>query len=158
MHEFLEKTAADVMTVPCKFVSTDMTLGELHRRFELDALEAYPVVCDGVVLGIISKFEALRPFAFSTACLLPHYAEIMGARVGQIMSRDVPCVRPDTRLTHVLQTMVQHRAESLPVVEADGRLVGVVGREDIFQALRASTFGAETTTVDPDEVACRLTG
>ena len=158
MYEFIEKTASDVMTTPCKFVAPDMTVGELHRRFELDGLEAYPVVCDGTVVGTVSKFEALRPFAFGTECMLPQYHDIMRTPVGQIMLRDVPFARPDTRLSHALQTMVQHRTESLPVVDAQGRPVGALGREDIFQALRARAVGTDSSTLDLDAAACRLTG
>lgn len=157
MFEFIEKTVADVMTVPCKFVSPDMTIAELHRRFELDGLGSYPVVCDGAVVGVASKFEALRPFAFGTDCILPHYDEIMKTPVRQVMSREVPCARSDTRLTHALQTMVQHRIESLPVINEQDKLLGVVGRDDIFRALRDCAVCADTSALDLDEVACRLT-
>ena len=44
-------------------------------------------------------------------------------------------VHPDTPLTRVLEKLVSTRWKSLPVVQ-DGRVVGIVSREDVLQALR----------------------
>lgn len=157
MYEFLEETAGDVMTRSCKQVSPETTVGDLHRLFAMDDVESYPVVRNGEVIGIVSKFDSLRPFAFGTDQILPHYDEIMGTVVEEIMSRDVISANSDTRLTHVLQTMVQHRIRSVPVLDRENKLIGIVGRGEIFRALRKCTLPADVPTPGPDAAACRRT-
>ena len=41
----------------------------------------------------------------------------------------------DTRLTRVLQLMVDHRIRSMPVIDGDQRLAGIISREDILQGV-----------------------
>ena len=53
-------------------------------------------------------------------------------------------MQPRTRLTRVLEKMVATRNKSLPVVDPHGdRLVGVVAREDVMQALRRAAAGSK---------------
>ena len=48
-------------------------------------------------------------------------------------------VREETKLTRVLQLMVDHRIRSMPVIEGDQRLVGMISREDVMRALQFCT-------------------
>ena len=158
MYEFLEETAGNVMTRPCKQVSPETTVEDLHLMFATDDVESYPVVLDGKVVGIVSKFDALRPFAFGTDQIIPHYDEIMGTLVDEIMSRDVISANSDTRLVRVLQIMVQHRIHSVPVLDLDKKLIGIVGRGDLFRALRKCTVRVGEPVSHPDAASCQHTG
>jgi CBS domain-containing protein len=46
-------------------------------------------------------------------------------------------------LTRVLQLMIDHRLRSLPVIEGDQRLAGMISREDVMRALQHCA-GSET--------------
>jgi CBS domain-containing protein len=59
----------------------------------------------------------------------------MQRRVGEIMRRQVTAVDPDMALTRVLQMMVDMSTKSFPVV-SDGKVIGIISREDIIRALR----------------------
>ena len=48
-----------------------------------------------------------------------------------IMTPGPACCAPDTRLEAVAKLMVQHNCGEIPVVEADGQLLGVVTDRDI---------------------------
>jgi acetoin utilization protein AcuB len=52
--------------------------------------------------------------------------------VGDVMTRDVIAVGPDTDLVDVARTMLARKIGGLPVVD-DGRLVGIVTESDIFK-------------------------
>jgi CBS domain-containing protein len=52
------------------------------------------------------------------------------------MTRTFVYVRPLTKLTRVLQLMVEHRLRSIPVLEANQGLAGMISREDVLRALR----------------------
>ncbi|KAA0074152.1 CBS domain-containing protein [Tardiphaga sp. P9-11] len=155
MYEFLEETVGAAMTTPCKHVAPELTVGDLHRLFDADHVEAFPVVRNGHVIGIVSKFDALRPFAFGTAEIVPHYDDVMGTVVEEIMSHNVISVTADARLTRVLQTMVQHKIKSVPVLDHEKRLVGIVAREDVFRALRRCTKGEQASQRAARVVACQ---
>ena len=46
-------------------------------------------------------------------------------------------VTPETPLLDALQLLLRHKVKRLPVVDDAGRLVGLVGRGEILQALAA---------------------
>ena len=52
--------------------------------------------------------------------------------VGDVMTRNVVSVGPDTDLNEVARTMLERKIGGLPVVE-DGRLVGIITESDIFK-------------------------
>lgn len=135
MYEFLQETVANNMTGTVKSVTPETTVGDLYRLFEADEFEAYPVVRDEVLLGMVSKLDALKVFAFAKDQLLPHYVDGMGGTVNDIMTTGVVAVEPDTNLQRVLQLLVEHRVKSLPVVDQWRNLVGIIAREDVMRAM-----------------------
>jgi len=54
--------------------------------------------------------------------------------VAQAMTTDPVIVNPDTGLDEIASLMVDRKLHTLPVVE-NGKLVGVVGKEDILRTL-----------------------
>ena len=57
--------------------------------------------------------------------------------VADIMTSDVTTVRPETALAEVVLSMTRPGHHHLPVVAADGKLVGVVSQSDVVAALLA---------------------
>jgi len=135
MRGFLELTVSDAMTHPATTVDPDLTVGELEDLFERYDYNSFPVVHDERLVGIVTKFDFLRNFIFTPASMVPHYAELMQRRVGDLMRRKPTSVAPDTPLTRALQMMVDMTIKSFPVV-ADARVVGIISREDVIRALR----------------------
>ena len=136
MYKFLEQTAADSMTPDVKTVSRSLTLRELEDLFERDDFNAYPVEEDQQIVGLVSKFDFLASFVFTPARVTPRYEDLMKRTVGDIMTPDFIYVRGETRLTRVLQLMVEHRIRSMPVIEGDQHLVGMIAREDVMRTLQ----------------------
>lgn len=136
MHKFLEQTAAGSMTLDVKTVSRSLTLRELEDLFERDDFNAYPVEEDQQIVGLVSKFDFLASFVFTPARVTPRYEDLMKRTVGDIMTPDFIYVRGETRLTRVLQLMVEHRIRSMPVIEGDQHLVGMIAREDVMRTLQ----------------------
>ena len=135
MYRFLECTAAQYMTPSVTTVTRQITMGELGQLFEKHDFNSFPVVEDGKVLGIVTKFDFLRTFAFTTGQMLPHYDELMQRRVVEMMTEAVVHVEPEAPLTRVLQLMVSLKARSFPVISPERRLVGIISREDVMRAL-----------------------
>ncbi len=127
------------MTRPVKTVTRELTVREVNEMFERDDFNSYPVEEDGQVVGILTKFDLLKCFAFTPNQMVPRYADLMNRTVTDLMTSEFIYVRPDTKLTRVLQLMVQHRIRSIPVMEVGHRLAGIISREDVLKALAVAT-------------------
>ena len=138
MYGFLEATAGHTMTRTVNTVTRTLTLRELGDMIKRDDFNTYPVVEDGQVIGIVSKFDVLKCFAFTPNQMVPRYSDLMNRTVGDVMVSDFIYVRPETRLTRVLQLMVEHRIRSIPVIDINSRLAGIIAREDVLKALAAA--------------------
>jgi CBS domain-containing protein len=142
LYKFLEATVADHMTHSVKAVARQMTVRELEDMFEHDDYNAYPVVEDSRVIGLVTKYDFLNCFAFHPTQMLPHYDDLMDRTVGDIMTADFIYVHADTKLTRVLQLMVEHQTRSIPVLDADRKLEGIISREDVIKAVASFTKAA----------------
>ncbi len=139
MYGFLQCTVEQYMTPTVVTVNRQMTMGELGALFEQHDFNAFPVVEDDKILGIVSKFDFLRVFAFTSSQMVPHYDELMSRRVTDVMTEAVVHVDPTAPLTRVLQLMVSVKARSFPVLNVARHLEGMISREDIMRALRETT-------------------
>jgi CBS domain-containing protein len=140
MYEFLQETVADFMTRTVRSVTPETTVADLYRLFAADGFEAYPVVRDDTLVGMVSKLDALKPFAFTEDQLVPHYKDGMATTVDEIMSAGVVAVESETHLQRVLELMIKHRIKSLPVVDEWKNLLGIIAREDIMRAMALSVL------------------
>ncbi len=139
MYRFLACTARQYMTRNVKTVTRQTTMRDLEVLFEKHDFNAFPVVEDGKMLGIVSKFDFLRAFAFTSGRMVTHYNELMGQPVADVMTEAVVHVDPASPLTRVLQLMVGLKARSFPVVSTDHQLEGMISREDVMRALKETT-------------------
>jgi CBS domain-containing protein len=135
MYRFLESRVADYMTRAVVTVSPDTPVHELERRFAQHDFNGFPVVDGGALVGVVTKFDVLKAFIFTPQTVVPRYQELSRRRAAEIMSRDVLTFPPEAPLTRVLQTLVDSRVKSFPVVD-NGRLIGIIAREDVVRALR----------------------
>ncbi len=109
--------------------------------FDRDDFNTYPVEEDAQAIGIVTKFDLLKCFTFTPSQMVPRYGELMNRTVGDVMTSEFIYVRPDTKLTRVLQLMVEHRIRSIPVIDGDHRLAGIIARKDILGRLRSCARG-----------------
>jgi CBS domain-containing protein len=151
----MPKTAADIMDtdVPALGPEDDATRAiELLAEREIGAL---PVVnSENRVIGIVSESDLV--LGDEQADLhLPHYFNIMGGviftgsmkgfeerlnkafatSVRDLMSEDPVTVRTDDGVEKVARLIAEKHHNHLPVVDADGKLAGIVTRADALAAL-----------------------
>ena len=60
--------------------------------------------------------------------------KIAASQVRQAMTPDPASISPDTAIDEVATLMVEKNYHTLPVV-VDGRLVGIVGKEDVLRTI-----------------------
>jgi CBS domain-containing protein len=80
-------------------------------------------------------------------------------RANQIMTADVMTVHADTTIEEVARLLTTRRISSVPVVDDDHRVVGIVNDEDLFTSEKGIPFSAVRVPVlfekwaQPDRVA-----
>ena len=136
MHKFLEATAGQYMTRTVQTVTRDTTMRELKTMFDDAGFNAFPVRENGDVVGLVTKFDFLKCFAFTPNRMVPGYDELLSRTVVDVMTPEFIYVDPATKLTRVLQLMVDHRMKSIPVLDPEQRLAGIIAREDVMRALQ----------------------
>ena len=141
IYRFLQCMTGQYMTRDAILVTRDVTMRELGLLFERHDFNSFPVLDQGKMVGIVTKFDFLKAFAFTIGQMVPHYDDLMRRTVADVMSEAVVHVEPTTSLTRVLQVMVSRMTRSLPVMSPEGQLVGMISREDVMRALRESTQG-----------------
>jgi len=143
LYKFLQQTVSDYMTRSVKTVTRGCSVRELNDMIERDDFNTYPVEEDGQIAAVVTKFDVLRCFAFTPSHMVPRYDDLMNRTVADIMTTAFIYVGADTRLTRVLQLMVEHKIRSIPAIDNDHRLVGIIAREDILRALAACAEGVK---------------
>ena len=99
------------------------------------------------VVGVITDRDICMAAAtkHQPACCVP---------VGNVMTRDiVTCAHSDSART-VLALMAEHRVRRLPVVDDEGRLVGVLSITDLIRAV--GSHGKHAAPVAPGDVLSAL--
>ena len=135
------KSISEVMTPNPQSVDPSTTVVEAARLMRDGDVGSLPVVEDGKVVGIVTDRDiAIRVVAEGK--------DPQGAKVGEIASKDLVTVDPQQDLDEALRLMARHQVRRLPVVEEDGRLVGVVAQADV-----ASEAGDEKTGEMVEEIS-----
>ena len=146
MKTFLQESAADHMAREVRTVTREMTMRELISLFSVSDFNSFPVEEDDRVIGTVSKLDVLANFVFTQTQMIPRYDDLMGRTVGDVMTPDFIYVGMATKLTRVLQLMVDYRLRSIPVMEANQRLVGMISRRDVISALQAVEHSSDLTS------------
>jgi CBS domain-containing protein len=150
--------ASDVMVSDVITVKPDATVQEAAQLMLANRISGLPVVDDSAKLvGIISEGDLLRrapegtwPKAWGPpprrgwAKLLmapdeldTEYVAKHDRKVGDIMTRDIVSAGLKTSIPDVAALMVHHRIKRVPIIQ-DGRVVGIVSRANIVEALSGS--------------------
>lgn len=115
----LKQKGAQVTTV-----DSACTLLEASRKLAAKRIGAVVISDgDGRLQGILSERDIVRAVAQGGA-------EILSSPVADIMTRDVVTCNESATLDDVMHTMTRGRFRHVPVVDADGRLAGIISIGD----------------------------
>jgi CBS domain-containing protein len=148
-------TVGEIMERDAIAVHADDTVETLLRTLREHELPGVPVVdADGRVVGIVTESDlVLRDEEEDLR--LPLHIDLFGGQiflgrlkpfeervkkaiastVADMMTADPITVTPETDVHDAARTISERRHNRLPVVDGDGRLLGVVTRLDVLEAL-----------------------
>lgn len=114
----------ELMTENPRTVSSDATVVEAARTMRDDDVGLVPVVEGDRLVGTVTDRDiAIRVVA--------EERDPSATTVREVASTDLVTIDPEQPLDEALRLMAQHQVRRLPVVEEDGRLVGIVAQADV---------------------------
>ena len=157
--------AIDVMVRDVVTVQADTDVAEAIELLGHHDVSALPVVdAQGQLIGIISEADLLHRAEIGTekhrpwwleavtgaSTLAQDFAKSHGKKVGELMTTKVVSVGEETPLAEIAALFERKRVKRVPVTK-DGKLVGMVSRANLIQALAsAMDRGAQTRGEDRD--------
>ena len=137
-----EPTVASVMTTAVITVAPETPFKDVVVTLSGNGISAVPVVGPhGTVIGVVSEADVLPKQEFhGGADPIPHgvsrrrtrWFRSLGLCAAELMTTPVLTIGPDASVTLAARRLAEHRVRRLFVVDAAGRLVGVVSRHDIL--------------------------
>jgi CBS-domain-containing membrane protein len=132
-------TVKDVMTTQVVAVRSGATFKEMAAALRRYRVSAFPVIDEHEkVIGIVSEADLLAKEALTDPGVLTgvlHHRDVRkaeGLTAGDLMTPRAVTVRPEDSVEHAAQLMHFLHVKRLPVVDADGGLVGLVSRTDVL--------------------------
>ena len=114
----------ELMTENPRTVNASTPVVEAARIMRDDDVGLVPIVEGGRLTGTLTDRDiAIRVVAEERG--------LNSTTVREIASTDLVTIDPDQDLDEALRLMAQHQVRRLPVVEEDGRLVGIVAQADV---------------------------
>ena len=126
------------MTTDVVSVGPDTSLLKVGKLMKDHHIRRIPVVDDdGQVIGIISDRD-VRDASPSKATTLDMYEMhylLAELKAKNIMTAKPITVKPTDTVEQAALIMLDHKVGGLPVVDASGKLVGIISDHDVFKAL-----------------------
>jgi len=120
----MAESIRDFMTKDPRSVASGASVIEAARVMRDEDAGLVPVVEGEKLVGTVTDRDiAIRVVAEGKS---PE-----NTTVGEIASRELVTIDPQQELDEALRLMARHQVRRLPVVEEDGRLVGIVAQADI---------------------------
>ncbi|MCL4395160.1 MAG: DUF190 domain-containing protein [Chloroflexi bacterium] len=159
-HRYLNPLPADrpvseVMTRAVVTLTPEMTVSEAWKRLLKDLIKAAPVVDAGQVVGILTDEDLLNRAGLRQRLSVAEQLdkpivqeelrrlESSTLTVGQVMSKPVVTAKAKEPLGLAAARMAGSGMKRLPVVDADGKLVGVLSRVDILRQVVDAKVGSQ---------------
>jgi CBS domain-containing protein len=122
----MAKTVREAMTSKLCSIDTDKTVAYAAKMMRDEDVGIAPIVEGDRLVGVLTDRDiAVRVVAEG--------GDSEQTKVTDVMSRDLVTLDPDQDLDEALRLMARHQVRRLPVVEEDGRLVGVVAQADVAE-------------------------
>lgn len=144
--------ASDIMTKDVVSVLLQTPIHEVAALMAHRGVSGLPVLdAQARVAGIISEKDFLGQMGAGSGMTLMHVVaeclqgrscsakQVRGKSAQDIMSSPAVTVGPDTPAGEIAALLSSRKINRVPVVNGEGRLVGIVSREDIVSASTVTT-------------------
>jgi CBS domain-containing protein len=114
----------DIMTRSVTTCSTQTTLREVADKMEDENVGSIPVIDNGRLVGIVTDRDIV-------CRVIAEGRDTRSTLAAEAMSENLVTCGPDATITEAIYRMGEHQVRRLPIVDAGGRLVGIVSMADV---------------------------
>jgi CBS domain-containing protein len=162
--------AHQIMTRPVITVTPETTIVEAANTMLQRHISGLPVVdAAGKLLGIISEGDFIRrseigtqrkrgrflTFILGAGKEATDFVREHGRKIAEIMTPEPLTINEDTGLEEIVELMEKNNVKRLPVVRGD-KLVGIVSRANLVQAVASLAREISDPTADDDHIRNRI--
>lgn len=115
----------EVMTTELRTASPDMPISSVLDILRIHRISGVPVLEDGNLVGIISLEDIVRALTKND----------LAATTSQYMTRRVVTVASYEPVVQAIRTFTEEQLGRLPVVDEEGKLVGMITKGDITRGI-----------------------
>ena len=131
--------ASRIMTVQVTCITPDTSLRQAQQLMRKLRVRHLPVVSHGVLCGILSDRDLLARGTLEDGVLVvPNLPTV------QAMTLQPITCRPGAPVSQLAALMLEHRIDSLPIVNSLNELVGLVTSSDLIALLREPEHVTDT--------------
>jgi CBS domain-containing protein len=130
----MAESIRDVMTSnPCT-IDAEQTVAYAAKMMREEDVGLAPIVEGDKLVGMLTDRDI-------TVRVVAEGKDANAVKVSEVASGELLTVNPQQDLDEALRMMAKHQVRRLPVVEEDGRLVGVVAQADVAREGDAEATG-----------------
>ena len=156
----MKSTVRDVMTTRVIWVRKEASFREMAAILREHRVSAFPVLDDGGrVIGVVSEADLLTkqalvggddgmPGMITGLLRRKEQEKARGITAGDLMTSPAVTIRPEDSVEHAARVMYTRRVKRLPVVDAAGRLAGIISRADVLAVFDRSDKEIRTEIVN----------
>jgi CBS domain-containing protein len=143
----------ECMTHPAITVAPTMSVRLAQQLMRDYHIRHLPVVEGDTVVGMLSSGDVRRASPSDATTLSISEMRFLWDKltVGEVMSRFLIKVKPETPMIEAVRLLYEHRFNSLPVVDDAGKLVGILTEVDIYLLLLHTAEDTEATSAAASE-------
>jgi CBS domain-containing protein len=160
--------AKDIMVTEVITVGPQASVRNVAKLLLGNRISAVPVIDEhGELIGIISEGDLARRAEVDThphrswwlemfsrkskEALAKEYMKSRGSKVRDVMTKNVITAKPTTSLRDIAMLLEKHRIKRVPIV-TNGRMIGIVSRANLIQALASLPEDDEQSTISDARV------
>jgi CBS domain-containing protein len=162
--------AHQIMTRSVYSVLPEATILEAANIMLQRHISGLPVVeASGKLVGIVSEGDFIRrseigtqrkrgrwlKFLLGAGEAATEFVHEHGRKISEVMTRDPLTISEDTPLEEIVKTMENNGVKRLPVMRGD-KLVGIVSRANLLQAVATLARDIPDPTADDDHIRRRI--
>lgn len=132
-RDFKGLKAEQFMQDAVYFYEANDTGEQLAREMTAGGFGSVPVVdSEGKVVGIVTEFDLLKTIMENKT--------LSSMTAGEMMTPNPVTVGPDTTAPDLIRLLEDKHLIRMPVVDAKGKLLGIVARRDILEGYVKATW------------------
>jgi CBS domain-containing protein len=162
--------AHQIMTRPVFTILPNATILEAANLMLKRHISGLPVVdATGKLVGIVSEGDFIRRSEIGTQRRRSRFLRLIlgpgqaatdfvhehGCKISEIMTHDTVTITEDTPIETIVTLMEKNKLKRLPVMK-EGRVVGIVSRANLLQAVASLTRKVPDPTADDDLIRDRI--